>query len=227
MITETTSDEARRFYIDKMGEKLGEQFHALWQETATLHLRWAEFVELFADERSRIDLLNQAALSFFRIVEDGLWDHSLLHIARLTDRPKSRGKENLTIQNLTKLVDNRIEPRVTDLVNKAVSKSEFCHDWRNRNIAHCDLMLSLNQSVTPLSDAHKQNTEEALSAIEAVLSAVHEWYTGSPTTFKFVFTNGGAAALLRVLDNGLKAQRRSREHLLRCQWPEKDKPQDR
>jgi hypothetical protein len=60
MITETTPDEARTLYIEKMGEQLGAQFHALWQEVALLHLRWAEFVELFGTKRSRVDLLNHS-----------------------------------------------------------------------------------------------------------------------------------------------------------------------
>jgi hypothetical protein len=62
----TTSDEARALYIEKMGEQLGARFDALWQEVALLHLRWAEFAKLFGT-KPRIDLLNQAAPSFFRI----------------------------------------------------------------------------------------------------------------------------------------------------------------
>ncbi len=221
----TTSDEARSLYISKMGEHLGAQFHALWEEVALLHLRWAEFVELFGTKRSRIDLLNQAAPSFFRIVQDVLWDVTLLHIARLTDSSKSFGKadkENLTIQNLPRLVDSRIELRVTALVATAISKATFCRDWRNRNIAHSDLKLALNESPTPLPDVDKQKTEEALSAIEAVLSEVHEWYMDSATTFKFVFNDGGAYALLRVIDDGLK---HSGERLCRGIWSEDDMPQ--
>jgi hypothetical protein len=221
----TTSDEARSLYISKMGEHLGAQFHALWEEVALLHLRWAEFVELFGTKRSRIDLLNQAAPSFFRIVQDVLWDVTLLHIARLTDSSKSFGKadkENLTIQNLPRLVDSRIELRVTALVATAISKATFCREWRNRNIAHSDLKLALNESPTPLPDVDKQKTEEALSAIEAVLSEVHERYTDSATTFKFVFNDGGAYALLRVIDDGLK---HSGERLRRGIWSEDDMPQ--
>jgi AbiU2 len=211
MTTETTSDEERRrLYIEKMGDNLGAQFHALWQEVALLHLRWAEFVELFGT-RSRIELLDKAASGFFRIVEDGLSDATLLHIARLTDPPESVGKENLTIQNLPKLVDNGMKSGVTALVNAAISKATFCRDWRNRNLAHSDLNLALNQSPTLLPDVYKKQIEESLHAIEAVLSEVHERYMGLRTTFKHVFIDGGASALLRVIDHGIKAQQNSRE----------------
>lgn len=44
-----TVEETRRDYIDKMGESLGEQFHALWQQVVWLHVKWAEGVALFSD----------------------------------------------------------------------------------------------------------------------------------------------------------------------------------
>ncbi|MGZ8401653.1 MAG: AbiU2 domain-containing protein [Methyloceanibacter sp.] len=101
-----TAQESRERYIAKMGEALGTQFAALWQEVAHLHMSWSEYVELFGTKPSRIDLLNSAAPRFFRILQDALWDETLLHIARLTDSPESgKGKSNLTIRNLPELVD--------------------------------------------------------------------------------------------------------------------------
>ncbi len=44
----------------------------------------------------------------------------------------------------------------------------------------------------------------------------------SATTFKFVFNDGGAYALLRVIDDGLK---HSGERLRRGIWSEDDMPQ--
>jgi hypothetical protein len=87
-------------------------------------------------------------------------------------------------------------------------------------------MLALNQSATSLAHADKLNTEEALRAIEATLSEVHDWYMGLPTTFKYVFSDGGASALLRVIDSGIKAQQHNMERMLRGEWSKNDKPQD-
>lgn len=104
MGTVSTSDETKQEYIKQMGEELGLLFYALWKEITWLHLKWHEYVTLFGTKSSRIELLNDVAPLFFRIVQDSLWDDILLHIARTTDPPKSSGKKNLIIRRLASLV---------------------------------------------------------------------------------------------------------------------------
>ena len=72
MATTQSADEAKQAYVASMGESLGSIFHALWQEVAWLHFKWREYVVLFGTKQSRVALLNRAAPSFFRIVEDML-----------------------------------------------------------------------------------------------------------------------------------------------------------
>ena len=103
-----TAEEQRQECIQQMGDTLGCQFHALWQEVAWLYSKWAEYLELFGTSPFRVELLNSAAPGFFRIVQDTLWEDTILHIARLTDRPESFGKANLTIRRLPGLVDDAI-----------------------------------------------------------------------------------------------------------------------
>jgi len=73
-----------------MGEALGVQYTQLWQETAQLNIMWKEFIELFGTKPSRIELLNRSAGAFFRMVQDGIWEAIVLHIARLTTRRNHR-----------------------------------------------------------------------------------------------------------------------------------------
>jgi hypothetical protein len=64
------------------------------------------------------------------IILEALWEQTLLHIAGLTDRPKSLGKENLTILNLPELVnDHEMKKTLVELVETAESKTKFCRDW--------------------------------------------------------------------------------------------------
>ncbi len=119
-----TSDEVERHHIEAMGEDLGPLYHALWNELAWLYSKWHEYVELFGTKSSRIDLLNRAAGRFFRIVQDTFWEDSLLHIARLTDRPTTAGKENLTIRRLQDLIeDEDLKSRVSNPVDAAIKKN--------------------------------------------------------------------------------------------------------
>jgi hypothetical protein len=48
-----------------MGDALGSQFDVLWQEVSRLHIKRAEYVELFGSKPNRVDLLNRAASAFF------------------------------------------------------------------------------------------------------------------------------------------------------------------
>lgn len=91
-----------------MGDDLGRLMHELWQEVARLHLHWNEFIGLFGSKASRIELLNQTAPRFFSMIQDLFWSETMLHIARLTDPPKSMGVHpNLTIRRIAPLMDER------------------------------------------------------------------------------------------------------------------------
>ncbi len=87
-----TAEESKADHVAAMGVELGEFYSALWHELAWIHSKWAEYVTLFGTTSTRVELLNQAAPRFFRTIQDSLWEDVLLHIARLTDSPRSAGK---------------------------------------------------------------------------------------------------------------------------------------
>jgi hypothetical protein len=203
-----TAEEAKRNYIEKMGEVLGTQFNALWQEVARLHMKWGEYVELFGSKPTRVEMLNMAAPEFFGIIQGVLWEDVLLHIARLTDMPESKGKKtkkNLTIQNLPGLIEQpEIKSGLRGLIDAALEKTKFCRDWRNRHIAHGDLDLAISiPPAEPLKLASRECVNEALKALVNILNAVDVQYTGSETHFQNP-TRVGSVQLLRCLYAGVK-----------------------
>lgn len=205
MSTHKTAEEVKQHHIEVLGEELGSLYHALWNELAWLYSKWDEYVELFGSKPSRIELVNKAAGHFFRIVQDSLWEDSLLHIARLTDSPKSHGKENLTIRKLPDLITDEIfRKHLSELIVIAVEKTDFCRDWRNRHIAHKDLGLALKTGAEPLKDASRAKVKEALSAISDVLNAISGHYMDSTTGFAGIGGSGRAVSLLYVLDDGIR-----------------------
>lgn len=207
-MTTRTTEEAKTNYIEKMGEALGTQFTALWLEVDFLSAAWGEYVELFTEPK-QVEVLNQTAPALFRIIQHALWEQMLLHIARLTDPPASgRSKENLTILNLPRLVeDPGKKAELDELVNTAKSKAEFCRDWRNRHIAHRDLDLLMNGSAKPLKTASGIQVRDGLDAIESVLNEVHLHYMGGSLAFsRNVGEAGNALSLLRLLHDGLRAR---------------------
>lgn len=200
-----------------MGEPLGTQYAALWQETAHLYLTWGEFVELYGTKSTRIELLNRAAPAFFRMVQDRIFEAVLLHIARLTDPSNSLGrkdKSNLTIQNLPELMsDAALKATVSKLCEKAVVSAEFAREWRNRHIAHRDLDLALNGSARPLPAVPLKQVTDSLNSFETVLNALAKHYLNSTTSFSMAARYNGALDLLYLIDDGLKVQGERRERL--------------
>ena len=201
-------------WIGVMGKDLGSVYGALWNELVWLNWKWMEYVALFGENPSRIDLINQAACNFFGIIQQTLWEDCLLHIARLTDPPKSAGKDNLCIRRLLGLADHEgTYEELEALIVRAEGSAEFCRDWRNRHIAHKDLQLTLEQGVEPLKPASRERVEESLSALAGVLNKVELHYNRSTTAFEAAGHPSGALSLLYVLDDGLRAARQRRERL--------------
>ena len=202
-----TAEEAKAANIAVMGEPLGALYSALWQSVALVHVYWKEYIELFGSKPKRIELLNRTAPAFFHMLQDELWDLTLLRISRLTDPPKTgrAGKENLSIQVLPALIsDATLKVQVTQLVANAVVETAFCRDWRNRHIAHSDLLLALDQPTKPLADASRQKVKSALVSLTAVLNAVAGHYMDSESRFDLGGRINGAVSLLYVLNAGIK-----------------------
>jgi hypothetical protein len=210
-MSEQSGAEAKRQCIAAMGEPLGTQYAELWQELAQLHLTWLEFVELFGKKKSRIELLNNAAPHFFRMVQDRLREAVFLHIARLTDPPfslRKKDKSNLTLRNLPELIDDtKLKDEVMKRCEMAFAGAEFARDWRNRHIAHRDLDLALGESAKPLPAVPLKEVSDALSSFEAVLNAIAGHFLKSETRFGMAARHNGAVHLLYLMDDGLTTQK--------------------
>lgn len=225
-----TAEDLRRQRIEKMGEPLGRQFAELWQEVAYLHLKWLEYVELFGSKPSRIELLNRVAPGFFSMVQRVLWEDILLHLARLTDPPRSGGKErnqNLTVRNLPDLIDKpEIRRAVAALVEQLLDVTTFCRRLRNRYIAHRDLDLATEEHAIPLKGGSRKQVSDALNLLSRILNTVQLSYEDSTTYFRIGRNSGGSVSLLYAVAYGLRAQTRRRERLLRGEKPDENLPQE-
>jgi hypothetical protein len=208
-----TADEVEQEHIEKLGNSLGSLFNELENEVASLYMKWEEYVEMFGKAPSRIDLLNQSAPVFFRIVQESLWENIILHLTRLTDPPKSAGKNNLTIQRLPDFVDTEIRETISDQITYAKEKTGFCRDWRNRHIAHRDLKLAMGDQAKPLKSASRAKVKDALESIARILNTISEYYMKSTIAFDSIVGPGGAEDLLYILDDGIRTDIERRKRL--------------
>lgn len=204
-MTYSTAAQSKAANIAVMGDEVGAIYSALWQEVGWIHRKWADYVALFGTKPERLELLNRAAPSFFRYVQDSIWEDVLLHLARLTDPPKSAGKRNLSLKRLSETVQEpSLRARVAELVAVAHEKTEFARDWRNRRLAHRDLDLALGTEAEPLAGASRLAVKEALRAVADVLNAAAAHYLDSTTMFELGFDGADAIGLLHVIRDGLR-----------------------
>src|SRR5262249_36780520 len=156
-------EQVRDNMVAAMPALLGELHYALHHEVAWLHVKWTDFRGLFARSPETIELLNAAAPAFFQELQRMMWEDVLLHLFRLTDPPQSVGHDNLTLQRLPKLIsDQNLLSQVKPLVDRAVQRTKFARDWRNRRLAHKELPPPAGQPAQALAPASRQDVEGAL-----------------------------------------------------------------
>lgn len=194
--------------METMGRELGELFHAASSELTWVHWRWRQYRILFGEKPSRIDLLNEAAPLFFRIVQDMFVEDTLLAIARLVGPTESVGRPNLTVRRFSPLLaDLELRDKVNKLIESAATSAAFAIDWRNRHLAHRDLDLVLNTSPQALVPATREKIEESLSALRSVLNHIEIEHSNACTAYADSPTPGDAEALLYVIQGGLLRER--------------------
>lgn len=202
MQTSTAIAEAAN--IAAMGAEIGKIYSALWQEVARIHKKWNQYVELFGTSRERIELLNLAAPSFFRTVQDSLLEDVLLHLARFTDPPKSMGRSNLSLRQLSQaLAPTPIGAEAAALAGAASIACDFARDWRNRRLAHRDLDLAVGPNPDPLAPASRESVKRALATLGELLNFVSQHFTDSTTRFDLGSSDPEAANLLYIIRDGL------------------------
>jgi hypothetical protein len=155
----------------------------------------------------QLEIANQAAGTFFYVVQKTMWEGVLLHLARMTDPAQSMRRKNLSVTALLPLVKPEFQAEAAPLTDAALRDSAFARDWRNRYIAHKDLPLALgNQAAPPLQSASREAVELALKSLDDLLNAIDRNYNDSTTMFLGIEPHTGANRLLQVLQKGLKAE---------------------
>jgi len=222
-----TGDEMKQRNIDTMGEPLGRQYTALFQEFASLNLYWKEFLELFGTNDKRIARMNQSAPGFFQMLQEQQFETNMSHLARLTDSSKSVGKGNLTVRNLPELVtDPGLKAELDKHVEDIKQKTAFCRDWRNRRFAHHDLFLATQDSrAKPLEPATKEKIVAALKAVSGMLNVVERFYYKGSCAFDAIAAHSGANTLLYLLGFGVMGRDKMMERIKKGDFSGDDTPE--
>lgn len=206
-----TAEQVRTEAINAMGCPLGEIYHALSDEVSWLHLKWNDFRELFA-EPENVELFNAAAPVFFHDLQRQTWEDVLLHLCRITDPPKSSGKSNLTIRCLPTLdSEPPLRASMESIVDDVIQKTVFARDWRNRRLAHKELVPD-----QPLASASVDHVGDALAAVRMLMNQLEQHYLNKTVSYEQpIPALGGVASFITVLRKGVETRRAERKARLR------------
>ncbi len=224
MAEDMSAEEFLEQCLQDMGTELGGIYDALRNDVLRLQMKWNQYRQLYARSPKRIELLNHAARHFFGLMQEIMLEDVVLHLARLSDRDRTAGRENLSLQRLPALIlDKQLASEVDALVKAALTACGFTRVWRNLRLAHRDLALSLASSADPLPGVSRAEIEEALASIRAVLNRLSKHYMGSETAYHLIITHGrDADSLVQYLHLGLRAEEKRLERLERGEFLPED-----
>ena len=100
---------------------------------------WLLFEQISTQEN--MSLMNNTAPEFFRRIQEILFGHLILGIARLTETAQQGGKKNLTFDDL--FFD---KPPELDRLFEFVKKAPNIRKIRNKLIAHLDFLCGLDSN---------------------------------------------------------------------------------
>lgn len=215
MTTEYTDEQRLERSIRDMGSELGPVFHELSNDLIWLHAKWIQYRQLFGHSEERVNILNEVGGHFFKIVQDALWDDAVLSISRLTDQPQSMGKDNLTFLLLPGMIkDTSLKYDIEELITKSIAASSFAKDWRNRRLAHNDLLLALKSGSKPLKGISRDNVNNALLSFNNILNRLSLHYWQSATFYDdFIASGGEGENVIYYLHAGIRAEEAKMQRL--------------
>ena len=176
------ADDGRSQYVHAMGSELGFLCHLLRDDLDWLRGKWKEHAELFEKGQKRIDLLNRAASNFFYFLNKIFFEDAMLNLCRLTDRRQTGDRESLTVMALADLISpDALKASVQNGAEDARKTCEFARTWRDRRLAHTDLVTLRQENALTLPDVNSADIDGGIKSIGAVLSLVEVHYGLPPT----------------------------------------------
>lgn len=169
-----SAEEALNDDVAVLGLGYGTAFHHCCQELWRVSANWDRYEALFGS-KERVDILNASSSNFWHVLQGILHEHVLLGICRLTD-PSGKGvRQNLSVRRLDEVDPTAEKTELHILVENAVDKAAFARTWRDKRIAHNDLVQATG-TANLLAPSTGETISEAIVAIHNVLNWVHRRY---------------------------------------------------
>lgn len=209
--------------LHQMHPDLRTVYEALRAEVTWLHARWISYSQLFGKSQKRVDMLNECARSLFFFIHETLANDLLLSLCKLTD-PASQGegkgrKENLSLNRLQERLEEfgeallAAECKVT--LKEININAEPLKVLRNKQLAHIDLAVALEQSAQPLPQIAKHQIDEAMQLVRQYLNSIETYYNNNVWRYEhFMMVGTDGDALVDILRDGLRYDQLLQEEVI-------------
>ena len=151
---------------------------AIYTQWCTVRVLYDRYGELFQNP-AHVEMLN-AVSPIFGWLQGILWEHLLLRLCNITDRPRYGDDECMSTMLLRERWEAEGKPCLDDLknlTNRAQKKTEFARSWRNKWIAHSDSGHWLGEGT--LKPASLERVRIGLDSIHAILEFGEETHNGA------------------------------------------------
>ncbi len=111
------------------------------------------YMELF-NEKDNIEELNKFSGIIFSKIEQAYLERICLKFATLMDPPKSYGKENLSFERFIQETKSEVLQGIYNDIELFYRDSGI-KDWRNKVLAHADLLTFVNNSINLNFECHE------------------------------------------------------------------------
>jgi hypothetical protein len=204
--------EDRFGYEEKIPDTIREIFMWLCQEVVSLQDKWRFYQELFGSDENAA-LLSDLAIHSFEIIEEALRNDMTMSISRLSDPPKSIGKDNLSLMTLIVQCD-KADSSIASLKDDFLKACKPIRLNRIKLVAHRDLKTTLKPDENPLLGIGRSTIDEIIRLACEILGTIHKQYVNNTgLAFQPPLARGGAEDLIFWLKNGKEYHDKGRPHL--------------
>lgn len=167
-------------YDSRLPEDIREIFMWLCQDVASLQNKWGFYLGLFADQKNAA-LLSDLARASFQIIEETLRNDMTMSICRLSDPPRSMGKDNLSLPALAQQCDD--VDSVSELLKDFLDACKPVRQYRNKRVGHNDLNTTIKPRDNPLPGIGRSQIERILQLASAILNTIYQRYVDGELYF--------------------------------------------
>ncbi|MCK5053552.1 MAG: hypothetical protein KAR65_04705 [Anaerolineales bacterium] len=183
---------------DLMPADVADLYIPIHKDVLSHHAKWKIFRQLYAESEERIELLDNAAGSVFRYLQDLLFYDALLTFSILTE-PSDR----VSLRRLVEVLKKHVEPAFYEEVVADLDEIvEMCSDfitWRNKRIAHKDLGFFVGESLKKLPPVNRKMIEDANEKIGEMLNKIRTKFGVNYTLFTPWMTGDGDALISTLI----------------------------